>query len=120
MTVARRILPLLFACALAAPATAGAATPPTGGTAAPTGDETIIATPHVLHAYAHAVPAQAGRQRHEPRGIEPDVDERAERHVAGDAAERVEDGDGHAANIAAGPRWEAGDAPTSHLRPQLR
>ena len=35
------------------------------------------------------------RQRAQPVGIEPDVHQRAERHVAGDAAERIENRDAH-------------------------
>src|SRR5687767_4105837 len=45
---ARRILVLLVACVLAAPAASAAGTAPTGGTAAPAGGPGLIATPHVL------------------------------------------------------------------------
>jgi len=49
-TTARRIVMLLAACALAAPAAASAADPEpsTGGTAAPIGEPALIATPNVL------------------------------------------------------------------------
>jgi hypothetical protein len=38
---------------------------------------------------AHAIETEARRQRPQPLGIEAAGDERAERHVAGDAAEGV-------------------------------
>ncbi len=45
----------------------------------------------------HAVQSQLGGQRAQPVGVEPAMDERAERHVAGYTAERVENRDRHGA-----------------------
>ena len=64
---ARRIVMLLLACALTAPATARAADgdPPTGGTAAPAADPGLAASEHVLvgkiAAFRGVLPAAAGQ-----------------------------------------------------------
>ena len=62
----RRILMLLLACALAAPAAARANDPPpTGGTPAPTADPALAASEHVLvgkvATFRGSLPADAGR-----------------------------------------------------------
>src|ERR671924_1837894 len=55
------------------------------------------ATMHAFHANGHVVDAEPRGETAEPGFVQPHVDERAERHVACDTAERLEDGDRHSA-----------------------
>ena len=48
---------------------------------------------HALDAHLHAVEPEPRRERAQPLGIESDLEERSEHHVAGNAGERVDDRD---------------------------
>jgi hypothetical protein len=58
-----------------------------------------VAAAHVPDLDADTVEPEARRKRAQPVRLETAGDERAERHVAGDAAERVEDRDGHVDSV---------------------
>jgi hypothetical protein len=54
-----------------------------------------VAAQHVLDPDADAIESHLRRQRHQPLGVEADIDERTQGHVTRDAAERIEDRDRH-------------------------
>src|ERR1041385_2117576 len=56
---------------------------------------TDVAANDVANQHGHAVQSELLRERAQPVGIEADGQERPERHVTGDAAERVQNGDAH-------------------------
>ena len=53
----------------------------------------IPARKHPLDAHLDAVEREPRRQRAQPFGVEPDLEERTEHHVSGNAGERIDDRD---------------------------